>query len=159
MVMLSLKVQKKVHNSSSTSINGYDWASHYVSEFCISFSNKPILRDWIENSCILRILNHSSCVRLSAYRGNERVFHGKDDSVTDFFFAYSCMFYDMYVRLPFSVFQVDVLRMLNVAPSQLHPNNWGCIQAFATLCQVLAIRLTPTIFLYFFQTRPVVGKG
>ncbi|BAT76398.1 hypothetical protein VIGAN_01439200 [Vigna angularis var. angularis] len=37
----------------------------------------------------------------------------------------------MYVRLPLSVFQMDVLKTLNVAPTQLHPNSWGYIQAFA----------------------------
>ncbi|WVY97349.1 hypothetical protein V8G54_029500 [Vigna mungo] len=93
------------------------------------------------------------------YTINERVFHGKENPGDDFFYAYSCLFYDMYVRLPFSVFQIDVLKTLNVAPSLLHPNNWGYIHAFAIMCQTLALRPTTTLFLHFFRARPIAKRG
>ncbi|BAT96425.1 hypothetical protein VIGAN_08336400 [Vigna angularis var. angularis] len=65
----------------------------------------------------------------------------------------------MYIRLPLSVFQMEVLRTLNVAPTQLHPNNWGYIQAFAVMCQALAFTPIAPLFLHFFRCRPVAKRG
>lgn len=64
-----------------------------------------------------------------------RVFNRKENSGNDFFYAYCCFFYDMYVRLPLTTFEIDVLKTLNVAPTQLHPNTWRYIQAFAVMWQ------------------------
>lgn len=74
-------------------------------------------------------------------------------------FNFSCLFYDMYLRLPFSVFQMDVLKTLNVAPTQLHRNSWGYVQAFAVMCQALAIKPTTALFLYFFKTWTIAKRG
>ncbi|KOM52544.1 hypothetical protein LR48_Vigan09g120300 [Vigna angularis] len=54
---------------------------------------------------------------------------------------------------------MDVLKTLNVAPSQLHPNVWGYMQAFVVLCRALAIRPIVALFLYFLRCRPVAKKG
>ncbi|QCD78996.1 hypothetical protein DEO72_LG1g2633 [Vigna unguiculata] len=47
-----------------------------------------------------------------------------------------------------------VLRLLNVAPTQLHPNSWAYLQAFRLLCMALYLEPSPRAFLYFFVTRP-----
>ena len=49
---------------------------------------------------------------------------------------------------------MEVLRVLNVAPTQLHPNSWAALQAFRLLCEVLGLKPTPRSFLHFFGTRP-----
>ena len=49
---------------------------------------------------------------------------------------------------------MEVLRVLNVAPTQLHPNSWAAIQAFRLLCDVLSLRPIARSFLHFFGTRP-----
>ncbi|BAU01190.1 hypothetical protein VIGAN_11037100 [Vigna angularis var. angularis] len=54
---------------------------------------------------------------------------------------------------------MDVLKTLNVAPTQLHPNSWGYIQAFAVMCQALAINPTVALFFYFFRTWPIGKRG
>ncbi|KOM40204.1 hypothetical protein LR48_Vigan04g040200 [Vigna angularis] len=54
---------------------------------------------------------------------------------------------------------MDVLKILNVVPTHLHPNSWGYIQAFAVMCQALAIRPTLALFLHFFRARPVAKRG
>jgi len=38
------------------------------------------------------------------------------------FYMYSCLFSDLHVSLPFDKFTMGVLRALNVAPTQIHPN-------------------------------------
>ncbi|WVZ09140.1 hypothetical protein V8G54_013670 [Vigna mungo] len=94
-----------------------------------------------------------------ACRKGERVFHGEEVAGEGCFYIYLCLFHHMYVRLPFTRFQMEVLKYLNVAPSQLHPNSWAYIQAFGVLCQALGINPTAKIFLYFFKSRPNAKKG
>jgi len=49
---------------------------------------------------------------------------------------------------------MGVLQLLNVAPTQLHPNSWAYLQAFWLLCMALYLQPSPRAFLYFFYTRP-----
>ena len=49
---------------------------------------------------------------------------------------------------------MGVLRALNVAPTQLHPNSWAYMQAFRVLCQSVYLQPSPYAFLYFYNTRP-----
>ncbi|RDY07756.1 hypothetical protein CR513_08092, partial [Mucuna pruriens] len=39
-------------------------------------------------------------------------------------------------RLPFTNFQCSVLKTLNIALTQLHPNGWAFVQALEILCEV-----------------------
>lgn len=68
------------------------------------------------------------------------------------------MIFSMCTRLPFSDFQIDVLRALDVAPTQLHPNGWTFMQAFSVVCTALALTPTHASFLYFFQALPHPNK-
>lgn len=140
-------------------ISGYDWASHDVSEYNSLFSSRVELKRWVENNCVLRTLDCSSLIKLSACKDNERVFHGKENHPHDLFFTYTYMFREMYIQMPFNSFQMGVLKVLNTTPSQLHPNSWGYIEAFAIVCQVIRITLTLVIFLYHFRTRLNAKKG
>jgi len=49
--------------------------------------------------------------------------YGREGSESDFFYMYGCFFTDAHVGLSFDEFTMDVLRILNVAPTQLHPNS------------------------------------
>ena len=51
------------------------------------------------------------------------------------------------------IFEKDLLTMLNVAPVQLHPNNWAIIRAFTILCSQLNILPIMKVFLYFFKAK------
>ena len=41
----------------------------------------------------------------------------------DYIFVYEYMFKTYYMQLPFSAFECDMLTVMNVTPSQFHPNN------------------------------------
>lgn len=56
--------------------------------------------------------------------------------------------------MPIDNFTMVVLRILNVAPSQLHPNIWVAIQAFRALCSFFRFESTVRLFLYYFRTWP-----
>jgi len=67
---------------------------------------------------------------------------------------YSCKFVKLHIRLPFDEFTMGVLRLLNVASTQLHPNSWGSLQAFRLMCRALSLEPTAERFLYFYVIRP-----
>ncbi|WVY89730.1 hypothetical protein V8G54_035244 [Vigna mungo] len=116
-------------------IRGYRWASPDMDEYTSDFGTRDDLSWWSERSYIAHDVEGSSA--------------------EDFFFVYTYMFDQMYVRVPFTEFQSSVLKELNVAPSQLHPNGWAAVQAFTYLCA--AVRITPMVrvFLHYFNVRPV----
>jgi len=82
------------------------------------------------------------------------VFHGQACSPEPFFFMYAKVFKDSRLQLPFEEFNMGVLRALNVAPTQLHPNNWAYIRRFQMLCLGLGLTATPALFLHHYCTRP-----
>lgn len=63
---------------------------------------------------------------------------------------YECMFWDLYMRVPFDDFTIGVLCILNLAPSQLHPNRWVATQALWVLCLYTYVKATPGLFLHYF---------
>ncbi|KOM56661.1 hypothetical protein LR48_Vigan10g255300 [Vigna angularis] len=75
-------------------------------------------------------------------------------SPDDFFYMYVTFFTHLFIRVPFTKFQMAILREVNVAPVQLHPNSWAAVQAFLAMC--LAVGVTPTtpVFFYYFEVRP-----
>jgi len=82
------------------------------------------------------------------------VCHEQEGAAEKFFYMYMCHFSQLHVRLPLDDFTMGVLRELNVAPTQLHPNNWAYMKAFHVLCQSLYLQPSPRAFLYFYDTRP-----
>ncbi|MED6194187.1 hypothetical protein PIB30_026188 [Stylosanthes scabra] len=58
------------------------------------------------------------------------------------------LFTRLWMRLPFSDFQQDVMTRCRVSISQLHLNGWGFILAFEKVCLDFGFR--PTIRLFFF---------
>lgn len=51
-------------------------------------------------------------------------------------------------------FIMGVLHILNVGPTQLHPNSWASLQAFRLLWAVLSLQPTLMSFLHFYSTKP-----
>src|SRR4030066_1823515 len=62
------------------------------------------------------------------------------------------------VRLPLTPFEMDVLKFLNVAPSQIRPNNWAFVRAFEICCKALTLEPSVGVFLHFYGTKDV-NKG
>ncbi|CAJ2665933.1 unnamed protein product [Trifolium pratense] len=67
----------------------------------------------------------------------------------------------MGLRLPFSPFAASVLKALQVAPSQLHPNSWSFIMAFEHLCVYKDVRPSLPLFFRIFkiQRKPTKEVG
>jgi len=69
-------------------------------------------------------------------------------------FFYETLFTKLGVRFPLSLFERGILNMMNVAPTQLHPNSWAFVHAFQILCIHFVIDPTSDMFFYFFEFRP-----
>jgi hypothetical protein len=61
---------------------------------------------------------------------NEIIGSRAQKDTPDFMMLYECLFCDLRHHFPFSDFQVEIPNQLDVAPSQIHPNAWGFINAF-----------------------------
>ncbi|RDX72160.1 hypothetical protein CR513_48394, partial [Mucuna pruriens] len=86
----------------------------------------------------------------------ERICHAAKDGENDFIYMYETVLVDFGMTLPFNHFVGDILRMIGVAPSQLHPNRWAALQAFKAVCLALCIIPSASVFLSHYTIR--VGK-
>ena len=62
------------------------------------------------------------------------------------------------VKIPFTRFEMDVLRFLNVAPTQIRTNNWAFTRGFEILCKALELIPSAGAFFHFYGSKGV-GKG
>jgi len=113
-----------------------------------------LLNSWLNCTLIIAKGVNKGIVSLEQVSAIDRVCHGQEGATEKFFYMYMCHFSQLHVRLPLDDFTMGVLRALNVAPTQLHPNSWAYMQAFRVLCQSLYLQPSPRAFLYFYDTRP-----
>jgi hypothetical protein len=62
------------------------------------------------------------------------------------------------MMIPFTEFEMGVLKSLNVALSQIRPNSWAFIRGFEILCNALNLEPSVGVFLHFYGTKDV-NKG
>ncbi|KOM53185.1 hypothetical protein LR48_Vigan09g184400 [Vigna angularis] len=139
-------------------VPGYEWVPHEVRQLPSSFYDRQAFRNLIPHVCLVKSADDARHFKLAICQRTERVCHGRGNYPSDFFYVYATMFKDLKVLLPFSDFQMGVLRTLNLAPTQLHPNGWAFMQVFSAICSGLALYLTPAAFLYFFHVQPHPSK-
>jgi len=98
--------------------------------------------------------DHDKFVWMVACRVGEPLCADEDsDPEGPFYFVYSTLFRRLGFRLPFTSFERTLLTELNVAPTQLHPNSWVFVRAFAILCCSLGLTPSVDVFLYFFEAK------
>ncbi|RDX82531.1 hypothetical protein CR513_36661, partial [Mucuna pruriens] len=76
-------------------------------------------------------------VTVTACRSREAVYMNSAEGSRPFFYLYDTLHSKLGIKLPFTHFEWSVLRALNVAPTQLHPNSWAFVRAFELLCEDL----------------------
>ncbi|RDX80895.1 hypothetical protein CR513_38489, partial [Mucuna pruriens] len=87
---------------------------------------------------------------------SERVCHVCREGEGDFVYMYETVLQDLGVTFPLDRFTAEVLRLVGVAPSQLHPNGWAALQAFKVVCAALTLAPSAPVFLSHYTIR--VGK-
>ena len=134
--------------------SGYSWVAEGVRNCSSKYRWSRLLKSWLNSIYLFGRGFDPDSMHVERVSAVECVCHGREGSAADFFYVYSCMFVKLHVRLPFDEFTIGVLRLLNVAPTQLHPNSWGSLQAFRLLCKALTLEPTADSFSYFYLTRP-----
>ncbi|RDX83554.1 hypothetical protein CR513_35514, partial [Mucuna pruriens] len=76
-------------------------------------------------------------VRVSPCRPRELVSSSLSAEGKPYFYLYDTLHSKLGIKLPFSHFERAVLQVLNVAPTQLHPNGWAFVRAFELLYEDL----------------------
>ncbi|KAI4305070.1 hypothetical protein L6164_028459 [Bauhinia variegata] len=72
----------------------------------------------------------------------------------DRFFTWNLYYsYRCGVSLPFNNFEMKILRTLDIAPTQLHPNAWATLYAFQKICRELNRPPRIDVFFYFYCLR------
>ncbi|RDX67145.1 hypothetical protein CR513_54008, partial [Mucuna pruriens] len=77
-------------------------------------------------------------------------FMGPQEGETYFIYLYETYILDLGVTIPFDSFEIDVLNVLNVTPTQLHPNSWAVMQVFKVVCRCLHMEPTTAKFLHHY---------
>ena len=139
---------------SELSLFEIDWLDVEVAKAISVYSSSSSIQSFIDSVDILddSLLDHAFSARRCL--PSDRVFHGQGSSDFDFLFLYSKLVKDSRLRLPLDEFSIRVLRALNVALTQLHPNSWAYLRGFQMLCLGLGLTATPVIFLHHYCTRP-----
>jgi len=78
--------------------------------------------------------------------------------VREIFHMYGVVLEEFGVWIPFTLFQMDVMRFSNVAPTQIRPNSWAFIRGFEILCEALDMIPSAGAFFHFYGTKGV-DKG
>ncbi len=74
------------------------------------------------------------------------------------FLMYLGVLEEFSVKIPFTPFQMDVLKFINVAPSQIPPNSWAFIRGYEILCKFFHLEPSIGAFFHFYGTKDV-NKG
>jgi len=109
---------------------GYEWVDPRVKLPLSRFSKSATIVDFRKKYDSLADIVDDRIVSVERARSGDSVCHGREGHSHDFFYMYSTLVSDLHVCLPFDDFTMGVLRVLNVAPNQLHPNSWASLQAF-----------------------------
>jgi len=78
--------------------------------------------------------------------------------VKEIFHMYGAVLEEFGVKIPFTRFEMDVLRFLNVASTQIRPNSWAFIRGFEILCKALEMIPSAGAFFHFYGSKGV-DKG
>lgn len=133
--------------------------TNWVQDDVLRNASEYTSRDSIERfKNILSSMNKCAVVEPCA-TGELVCYRPPNPSIDRFTFVYETMLTKLGVRFPLLTFECEVLQYLNIAPTELHPNGWGFVRAFAILKR--GMESTPSIgrLFYFHQAKshPKVG--
>jgi len=131
------------------------------------------LYSWAPPNLLEETSMYTSCDIIVALRKNERKFAKENDRSVriipcredepvccdessdpegPFCYFYATVFKRILLRLPLFNFEKELLTEINVAPAQLHPNNWAFVRGIIIL-YTLGLLPSVEVFLYFFEAK------
>ena len=122
------------------------WVDPRVCKVSSLFYTDASVAEFLNEVPVLKASAEESLLAFGPCSLGDRVYRERSSNEPPFFFMYSCLFADLHVSLPFDAFTAGVLRELNVAPTQLHPNSWASMQAFHIVCRTFGLRPPSRLF-------------
>jgi len=86
-------------------------------------------------------------------RAHECIYMKPAPDSYDFTYVYDYLFKEYNVTFPLTDFEAGMLTLMNIAPSQLHPNYWAFVRCFELLCGHLGLVPSISVFTYFYQIK------
>ena len=68
-------------------------------------------------------------------------------------FIYVTVFKKVKLRFPLTRFERELLTELDIAPAQLHPNDWALVRAYQIVCAHLGHPASVDVFLFLFEAK------
>ncbi|KOM38254.1 hypothetical protein LR48_Vigan03g163600 [Vigna angularis] len=87
-----------------------DWAPYVPGLYASAYDSRKDLEWRVNRTHIVRDIEDSRLIRAGVSMRNERVFYEKRSSPDDFFYVYVNFFTHLFIRVPFTKFQMVVLR-------------------------------------------------
>ncbi|MED6208864.1 hypothetical protein PIB30_049143 [Stylosanthes scabra] len=143
---------------------GYSGTPRVIPESCKWIDSDVLGAKSIVDDEFVKSFNehYSSCVgsvegnryRVVSPDPEDRVCHVDLDNESCIF-VYEAIFTKVGIRLPFTDFEIEVLKGCEIAPSQIHPNSWGFIRGFEVICQEFGFPTSLAMFHHLFKlTKP-----
>jgi len=126
---------------------GYEWVDPRVKLSLSRFTRSTALAALRKRADIIENIVDDRIVSIERVRSGDSMCQGCEGHSYYFFYMYATLGTNLHVCVPFDDFTMGVLRVLNVAPSQLHPNSWAALHAFRLICRVLHLKPSPQVFL------------
>jgi len=127
----------------------YAWVHHDVDKHIYEYSTRARVQQFVSvyPVCDDSIVEH---VVARPWRVHERVYVKPKPDSYDFTYVYKFLFKEYHISFPLSDFMAGMLNLMNISPSQLHPNSWAFLKCFKLLCHHLGFEPTTDIFTYFY---------
>ncbi|RDY12066.1 hypothetical protein CR513_03190, partial [Mucuna pruriens] len=143
------------NSGDDTSTDPYSWVDLEVKRGFSTFTRSSALLGMAKDIC----QPGPWSVVVHPYRPDEPAHIHPSEEAVPFFFLYETLPLKLGIKLPFTSFERSVLRALNVAPTQLHPNSWGFVRAFELICEDLGRAPSLGVFFWFFSLRKSTKVG
>jgi len=95
----------------------YVWVDNRVREVFSKYTDVSMFHDFVESFDIVLEGVPNGAFALHRCREFETVCLGRGKEAKDFFYFYSCLISEIHVCFPFDEFTMEVLHVLNVAPT------------------------------------------
>jgi len=145
--------------SRSPRLAGYDWVDPRIIKQIIQFRGSSSVDEFISRVLMLKSDSPTDVVTADSCSLSESGYHGREEANQDFIYIYTCLFTNLHNSLSFDEITMGVLRILNVAPTQLHHNSWVVLQVFQLIYDLFRLRSSPQSFLFYYNSHPTNPMG
>jgi hypothetical protein len=139
-------------------VSKYRWVKLDVLSTASIWDFEKKIDDLVSGLTIARDTDFAEQIVVASCVSWEQVCMSAVEKSRPFSYFYETLFRTLGIRLPLTPFEMDLLNVVQVSLTQLHPNGWAFIRGFQIMCKHLEVDISGEKFFYFFQTKDGVTK-